>query len=255
MTDSGPHGRIAMARRLLVINPNTTPAMTSRVADLAGAMLPGVRIEAATGRFGGHYIASRATFAIAGHAALDAFAPHAGTIDAILLACFGDPGLDALREVAGVPVIGLVEAAMAEATAGGRRAAIVTGCERWKPMLEEMIAARGLTAGLAAVRTVAPTGGQIAADPEAALALLAEGCRACVREDGTEAVILGGAGLVGLAARVAPLAGVPVVCSVEAGIRAAGRALAEAPPEPGVPFREGVGSTGLAAPLERLLGG
>lgn len=212
--------------KLLVINPNTTQAVTDRVAEAARQALPGVVVSACTGRFGAAYISSRASFAIAGHAALEALADHGAEMDAVLLACFGDPGLDALREVSPVPVIGLVEAACREAAAGGRRFAIVTGGERWEPMLREAIAARGLGDGLATIRTVAPTGGQIAADPDAALDLLAASCRDCVETHGAQAVILGGAGLLGLADRIAPRCKVPVVCSVEAGFRASAEALA-----------------------------
>ena len=211
---------------LLVINPNTTGAVTQRVAEAAREALPGVAVSSCTGRFGAAYISSRASFAVAGHAALDCLCEHAAGADAVLLACFGDPGLDALREVSPVPVIGLVEAACHEAAAGGRRFAIVTGGERWEPMLREAIAARGLGDGLAAIHTVAPTGGQIAEDPEGALDLLAVSCRTCVDRYGAEAVILGGAGLLGLASRIAPRCPAPVICSVEAGFRASARALA-----------------------------
>ncbi|HUN11159.1 MAG TPA: aspartate/glutamate racemase family protein, partial [Rhabdaerophilum sp.] len=117
--------------RLLIINPNTTEAMTRKVGDAARAMLPGVAITEATGRFGSAYIASRASYAIAGHVALDCLAAHRAGCDAVLLACFGDPGIEALREVSPVPVIGLIDATTAEAGQGGRRFAIVTGGARW----------------------------------------------------------------------------------------------------------------------------
>jgi allantoin racemase len=213
--------------RLLIINPNTTAAMTDKVLAVAKALLPGdTAIIAATGRFGPRYIASRASFAVAGHAALDAFAAHGQACDGVLLACFGDPGLEALREVAGCPVISLIDAACAEAGAGGRRFSIVTGGERWGPMLTEMIVARGLAPQLASIRTVAPTGGDIARDPKGATALLVEACRQCIDEDRAEAVILGGAGLIGIADLVQPHLPVDIVCSNEAGLRAAALALA-----------------------------
>ncbi len=126
-------------KRLLIINPNTTAMVTDRVTAAARASLPGVDLISATGRFGAAYISSRASFTVAGHAALDALAEWGTGVDAVLLACFGDPGLDALREVSQVPVIGLVEAACAEAGEGGRPFSIVTGGERWGPMLREMI--------------------------------------------------------------------------------------------------------------------
>jgi allantoin racemase len=206
--------------RLLVINPNTTETMTAKVVAAAGKALPGVELIAATGRFGPAYIASRAAFAIAGHAALDAYAAHHGGCDAVLLACFGDPGLDALREISNVPVIGLVEASAREASAGGRRYSIVTGGTLWGPMLRESLALRGLDTHLASVRTVAPDGGTIARDPEGALAVLMQACDSCIEQDGAEAVILGGAGLIGLAERIAVQRPYAVICSVMAGFRA-----------------------------------
>jgi allantoin racemase len=207
--------------KLLIINPNTTDAMTRKVEAAACAFLPeGTRITAASGRFGPRYIASRAAFAVAGHAALDAYAAHGGDCDAVLLACFGDPGLDALREIAPVPVIGLVEASAQEASKGGRRFSIVTGGALWEPMLREMLTVRGLAGNLASIRTVAPDGGTIARDPDRALALLAAACDACVGDDGAEAVILGGVGLIGLAERLQPSRRYPVICSVMAGLRA-----------------------------------
>ncbi|WCS24829.1 aspartate/glutamate racemase family protein [Methylobacterium sp. NMS14P] len=164
------------------------------------------------------YIASRAAAAIAGHAALDALAEHGADCHAVYLACFGDPGLLALRELSRVPVIGLAEAACREAAAAGRFG-IVTGSAAWEPMLREFVATLGLSDALAALRTVAPSGGAIARDPDAALAMLAEACRACA-VSGAETVILGGAGLAGLAGRIAPQVPVPVICSVAAGTRA-----------------------------------
>ena len=216
--------------RLLLINPNTTEAITQMVARAVGAMTPpGVSVHAVTAAFGPRYIASRATYAIASHGALDAYARHCEGADAVLLACYGDPGLDAIRELSPAPVIGLVEAAAHEAGAQGRRFGIVTGGVLWEPMLREMHRARRLDGALAAIRTVAPSGAAIAEDPDGSVALLAEACKRTLDEDGAQAVILGGAGLVGLAARVQALVGAPVICSVEAGVRAALRALRERP--------------------------
>lgn len=241
--------------RLLIINPNTTAAMTAKVGNAARAFLPGVEIVEATGRFGCDYIASRSSYAIASHAALDCFAEYQAGCDAVLLACFGDPGLEALREISSVPVIGLIDATTEEAGLGGRRFAIVTGGARWGPMLDEMIRLRGLGSQLAAIRTVAPTGGDIARDPEGSLGILRDVCRACIEDDEAEAIILGGAGLLGLAARLQPNLRIPVICSIEAGLRAAKWALQEpghqhAPAEPGA-----ARPSGLSPHLLRLLSG
>jgi allantoin racemase len=211
--------------KLLLINPNTTEAMTQKMAVAARAALPEVAVRTATGRFGANYIASRASYAVACHAALDCLAEHGGGYDAILLACFGDPGLEAMREVSPVPVVSLIDASCTEAAQNGRRFSIVTGGERWGAMLSEMLQLRGLDAQLASIRTVAPSGGAIAADPQSAYNLLTETCQSCIEDDGAQAVILGGAGLIGIAERIQANVSVPVICSNEAGFRAVGEAL------------------------------
>jgi len=204
---------------ILLINPNTTASITDLVLKTAkGFARPDTKLRALTGAFGPRYVASRAGYAIAGHAALDAFANDRGPKDAVVLACFGDPGLAALKEVSPVPVVGMADASILQACALGARFSIVTGGERWKSMLEEFVASHGLSARLASVRTVAPTGADIARSPKAALAVLAKGCTACVREDGADVVILGGAGLAGLAAKLAAKVEVPLLDGVACAI-------------------------------------
>ncbi|KQS79681.1 MULTISPECIES: aspartate/glutamate racemase family protein [Methylobacterium] len=207
--------------RILLLNPNTSTSVTDLLAGQVGTMAGATAtFVPATARFGAAYIASRAALAIAGHAALDAFAEHGRDCDAVFLACFGDPGLLALREVSPVPVVGMLEASCREAQRVAGRYAIVTGGALWKPMLRECVASLGVGDGLAGIRTIARTGGEIAKDPEAALSDLAAACRACAEEDRAEAVILGGAALVGLAARLQPHVPVPVLCSVTSGVKA-----------------------------------
>ena len=245
--------------KILVVNPNTTPAITAMVAAEVARLLGGAaEVVPATGRFGAHYIASRAAAAIAAHAALDAFAGHGADCDAVLLACFGDPGLDALKELAGVPVVGLAEASCHLACQMGSRFGIVTGGERWGAMLAEFVASRGLAARLAGIRTVAPSGADIARDPDGSLALLARAAQVCVDADGAECVILGGAGLAGLARRIQPQVSVPVVCSVHAGVEMLQAALRlRAPKAATGSFATAapVGSTGLSQALAALLAG
>ena len=239
--------------RILLINPNTSAAITERMA----AYIEGIAGSAATfvpvtGRFGARYISTRAAAAIAAHAALDALAEHAQGADAVYLACFGDPGLAALKEVSPVPVIGMAEASCIEAARAGKRFGIVTGGALWKPMLSEFVATLGLSQQLAAIRTVAPTGDQIASDPDAALALLAEACTACARDDGAEIVILGGAALAGLAQRIQPRVTVPLLCSVEAGANAVIAAAAQQRRSESPVLR--LASVGLSSALTKLIG-
>jgi allantoin racemase len=245
--------------RLLFINPNTSADLTEQGARVARKVArPDTEIVPATGRFGARYIATRAAAAIAGHAALDVYAREGKGADVVLLACFGDPGLFALRELAPVPVVGMAEAACHLASSLGRKFAIVTGGHRWGPMLEEFIAVIGLSANMAAVRTLAPSGGEIAANPDAALDLLAQTCVETVQRDGADVVILGGLGFAGLAERIADKVPVPLIDNVVAAVHAAeaAAALGLTKPTSGsfaptTPIR----TTGLSAELAALIEG
>lgn len=208
--------------RLLILNPNTSVAVSERLRVHVAAVLgPAVTLQVATAPFGARYIADETSFAVAGHAAIEAYARHRdaeGDPDAVLLACFGDPGVWALRELSGRPVVGLAEAAMRAASAHGRYA-IVTGGLAWGPMLQRLARTLGCADALTGVQLVAATGAQLAADPELARQVLGEACRKAAR--GADAVVLGGAGLAGMAARLQPELDIPVIDSVSAGAQAA----------------------------------
>jgi allantoin racemase len=237
--------------RILLINPNTSTALTATLAARVGEIVGrAATIVPVTGRFGARYIASRAAAAIAGHAALEALAEHVGDCDVVVLACFGDPALAALREISPVPVVGMAEASCRLACGRGDRFAIVTGGAAWEPMLREFVSGLGLADRLASIRTIARTGGEIAAAPAAALEELANSCRACATEDGADVVILGGAGLVGLARQLQAAVPVPVICSVEAVMQAV---LGAHRPVPRIGVPAATDSVGLAPALAHLL--
>ena len=240
--------------RILLINPNTSEAITERVVFEARRIAsPGTELTGVTGRFGARYIATRTAYAISAHAALDAYAAHHAGFDAVVLACFGDPGLRAVQEIATVPVIGMAEAACIAAASRGKRFAIVTGGERWVAMLQEYVASIGLADRLATIRVIARDGAQIAADPEGSLASLAEACRATATE-GADVVTLGGAGLVGLAKRIVDQVPIPIVDALEAAIAAAEAAVRS---RAGAPISSGLGgpvaTIGLGSSLSALM--
>lgn len=241
---------------LLLINANTSQAMTDRVTLAARRLAPDCTVTGVTGRFGAAVIASRSSYAIAAHAALDCYAEHGAGADAIVLACFGDPGILALKEIAGVPVVGMAEAGCHFAAQLMQRFGIVTGGERWPAMLTEYVVSLGLGERLAGVRSLSADGGKIAADPDAAQAAVLAAARLSVEADGAELVILGGAGMTGMVERIAPHLPVPVIdglmpavgfalAAARAGLRKAEVGSLALPP--------GVASTGLSPALTKLL--
>ncbi len=211
-------------RRLLVINPNTLASVSALVqhhVQLAAG--PDVQVDTVTARFGAPYIACEASYAVAGHALLDAWAADQCAAltpkpDAVLIACFGDPGLWALRESSAAPVTGLAEASFIQASELGGFA-VVTGGAKWKPMLQRLARVLGVDEQLVDIHTVAPSGAELAGDPQAAIGLLAAACQQAASEPQVKSIVLGGAGLAGMAAAVQKHVSVPVIDSVVAGTR------------------------------------
>ena len=220
------------ARRLLLINPNTSQAISaSLLTAVQRCVAPGVGVDVATATTGAPYISDERSYAVAGHAALAAWADDQGRCarrpDGIVIACFGDPGLFALREAADCPVTGLAEAAVAEAAIHGR-CAMVTGGRAWKPMLERLLPSLAHGDRVQGVETVELTGAQLHADPQAAERLLLTNCELVLRQWQVDSIIIGGAGLAGMAARLQACLPVPLIDSVAAAARQVWQAPASA---------------------------
>jgi Asp/Glu/hydantoin racemase len=161
-------------KNLLLINGNTTDGITATLAARAQAQVHGrALITARSAVFGPPYIENRTDALIAGHAVLataaDAIAKSEAPFDAAIIACFGEPGLGAMREAMPFPVVGMAEAGMLTAMQIATRFAILTPGVRWPAMLWELVGHYGLRDRCAAIRPLDMGGVQLAQDPEGAL--------------------------------------------------------------------------------------
>ena len=211
-----------MPMRILVVNSNTTDSVTDRVGAAARAIAAdSTEIEAVSAPFGLPLIVSRADWLAAGPATLAALAIRRGSYDAAVIACFGDPGLDAAKELFGVPVIGISEAAFHAACMLGRRFGVVSFTAALKPMFEECLAHHGLTARCAGFRMGPAFSGDPGTVAEERAGLLAGLIRESVEQDGAEVVILAGGPLAGLAPVLQPHSPVPLVDGTQAAVKLA----------------------------------
>lgn len=208
--------------RILLLNPNTTEAITERLLAAAQSVAsPGTEIVPLTAPRGVPYIASRAEAQIGAAIALEMLAEHHQTVDTAIIAAFGDPGLMGARELFDLPVVGMAEAAMLTACMLGRRFAIVTFARALGPWYEECVAMHGLEGRCAGIRMLDETFADIADVQDEKEAVLIELARRAVSEDAADCVILAGAPLAGLAARVAGRIPVPVIDQVAAALKQA----------------------------------
>ncbi len=245
--------------RILILNPNTTTAVTDRLATVARAVAArGTEILAISATRGVPYIATRAEAAIGGAVVLEMLAERIGTFDAAIVAAFGDPGLGGARELMDVPVIGLAEAAMLSACMLGRRFTIVSFARALGPWYRECVEAHGLRDRLASIRLLDDTFASIADVAAEKADLLVALANRAVEEDEADVVVLAGAPLAGLAASVKSRIAVPVIEGIAAAVKQAEllvaldvrKAIAGTYRRP-----EPKSSSGLVPSLEALLAG
>ena len=204
--------------RIKVINPNTSASMTALIRAAAQAVAgPGVEIEAVSPRHGpasieGHYDEALACVGLLEEVRRG----EAEGVDAYVIACFGDPGLDAARELARGPVIGIAEAAMRSASYLATGFSVVTTLKRTNVITQHLVDKYGVRRHCRRVRAT-----EIAVldleNPatDAYRTILAE-CRRALSEDDCGAIVLGCAGMADLCQRLGAELGVPVIDGVAA---------------------------------------
>jgi allantoin racemase len=187
-------------------------------------------VRGVTAPFGARTIVTAAETTIAAHAVLQSAARAAGRCDAIIVAAFVDPGLEALREIAGMPCVGLCEAALLEAAEGGRRYAIATGGAHLDATLRGLAARYGVAERLVDIAYLDPPLAEVAQAPGRFLPEFQAAVDSLARR-GARAVLIGGGPLSGIAAQLRPPRGVVIIDGIAAAMRRALRRL-EAPAPP-----------------------
>ncbi|MDT7574882.1 MAG: allantoin racemase [Pseudonocardiales bacterium] len=207
---------------IVVINPNTTASMTRLIGESAvAAAATGTTISAVNPDMGPASIESHYDEALSVPGLLAEIArSQAGDdpADGFVVACFGDPGLDAARELADGPVVGIAEAAMHAASFLGRGFAVVTTLARTEGRAWDLAERYGMGRFCRAVRSCEiPVLALDDPESDAFAAIVAES-RAAVA-DGAEVIVLGCAGMADLAPRMSAAVGVPVIDGVAAATR------------------------------------
>ncbi|MEC5385983.1 aspartate/glutamate racemase family protein [Uliginosibacterium sp. H3] len=205
--------------RLLLLNANTSDFVTQRVASTARAVAaPGTEILPVTGNFGARVIATRTELAIANHACVDLLAEHAEGCDAVVIAVSYDVALLAAREMLEIPVVGITEAALLSASMLGTRIGIVMFGPRVLPLYQELAASYGLGARIAGWRAVDNDAPYAAGDQSEVDRLTVAAANDLVARDGCEVVVLAGAVMAGVPARLQAQVPVPLVEGVSCGV-------------------------------------
>jgi allantoin racemase len=141
-------------------------------------------------------------------------------VDAIVIACYSDhPTVYALREITDKPVLGIAEASMYVACMLGYKFSVVTTNDEWGPLLWDAVKHYGLAERCASVRTTGMAVLALESGEQDTYALILEGAKKAIAEDGAEVICLGCAGMSGLDKRLEAALGVPVVDGVVAALK------------------------------------
>ena len=192
--------------------------MTDKIAKAARAVArPDTEIVAASSQDGPASIQGFLDVATCVPGLLNEVVQHK-EVDAIVIACFDDTGLDAVRSLVSVPVLGIGEAAYHAASMIANKFSVITTLSRSVSGLENNLLRYGLAQKCACVRaTEIPVLKLEEGDP-ATLDKIRLEIHASINEDKAEAIVLGCAGMADLMARLSEEFGLPVIDGVSAGV-------------------------------------
>ena len=204
--------------KLLLVNGNTTQAVTERVvAEATRCAAPGTTITGVTARFGVKIVSTEAEEAIAGHAVLDALASNFAGHDAVVLAISFDTALLGARQIVPIPVVGMTEASLLTACLLGRRFGLISFGQSSGGMYRDLVQRAGLAHRMAGFETIELStaasylreGGQDAAVIDASERLIAAGA---------DAVVVAGAAVAGIAHRLRAQLSVPLLDGIACAV-------------------------------------
>ena len=203
-----------------IANPNTGQAMSDLLSTTLAHRFPTLDIEVTTSPCGPASLEGHADEALAVPGLLtriiEAEQQHS-TCRGHVVACFGDPGLGAAREVARHPVIGMAEAAMASARLIGGRFSVITTLARTVPLAQRLVREYGHAQHCGGIHASGINVLDLDSDP--AFQRILEESEQLLSADQSDVLILGCAGMAPWAPRLQERLGRPVVDGVSAGLQ------------------------------------
>jgi allantoin racemase len=208
-----------MAESIIVINPNSTEAVTAAMDDGLGPLrIEGEpAIECLTLAEGPPGIESQSD-------ADGVIAPLCRTIrardndaSAFVVACFSDPGLYSAREATRKPVLGIAECGILTALTLGQRFGVIAILEKSVPRHLRYIGALGLTARLAGDLPIGLGVTELAREDVTLKRMIETGLR-LRDEKGADVIVMGCAGMARYRGRLQSALGIPVVEPAQAAV-------------------------------------
>jgi allantoin racemase len=207
--------------RIKVINPNTTLSMTEKIGAAARAVAgSGTEIVAVSPTKGPRSIETQYDEAMAVIGVLDEIVKgEAQGFDGYVIACFGDPGLFAAREVTRAPVVGIAESAMRVASFISDGFTIISMPSHALPGMERLVRAYGMQGKCRGIRMLDMPVLDLEDAASNSRRLVIDECRKALREDHSDCVLLGCAGLSDVAADISKEIGAPAIDGIAPAVK------------------------------------
>lgn len=210
-----------MTMKIQIINPNTCLEMTHSMGQMAQKVaLPTTQIESVSPSEGVASIEGHYDEAISAVGVLQLIQQgKLQHVDGHVIACFGDPALDAAREVADAPVIGIAEAAFHMASLVATKFSIVTTLARTKIIAEHLLYRYGFERRCAQIRCIDLPVLSLEQDRDNAYQALLVECELAKRQDGIGAIVLGCGGMSDMVQDISQQLNIPIIDGVSAAVK------------------------------------
>ena len=205
---AGPLGRPELDRRAGLLREWASPGVDVEIADSPGGPLS---------------IESAAEEVLCVPPTLTALRRRAAPPDAIIVGCFGDPGLAAIREVMECPVVGPFEASLHLGAQLGHRVGVITILDTVVPVLDRLVRAMGEIQNYAGSIAVNISVLDLRTRADSLADTIADAGGSLVRNRGADVLVLGcmSMAFLGMAETLGDRCGVPVLNPARAALKTA----------------------------------
>lgn len=209
-------------KKILVINPNTSLEMTNEIrSTIKRIQDKNIKTITISPDFGATSLESFYDYHLASFAIirlLNQLKKQNQIFDGILISCFGDPGLYAIKEISAIPVIGIAEASMSISLLMGQKFSLLVASKKAVPMMRDMVNQYGLTSRLASIETLNLNVLDVEQNKQDSIQKLILAGKQAI-DKGAEVLILGCAGMTNMQSEVAQTLNIPVIDPVEYGYK------------------------------------
>jgi allantoin racemase len=201
-------------KKILIINPNTAKKTAQDMEKICRQLaLNSTHVDAIcineNENFSSYKVFCYADLAICQVETIKLAYKNKDNYDGIIIAGFSDVGLDAIRELLTIPVLGIAETSYHLASMLSHRFSVLTGTSKWTPPKDDYIRALGLESRISSFRSYCEWDEND--DFEALKNKIVDVAEKCINEDGAEAIVLGGGPLIGYGKVIEKIINIPVI--------------------------------------------